>query len=79
MIFCKTARILGFLGVLFGAVRVAVGFLSAQTDQPIEFARMYLGTLTTGEAIDEGLYVILVSIVIGAIGEIGLLLVKARQ
>ena len=79
MLFCKTARFLGILGVLFGALRVGMGILGIYSEQPIEFAKMYLGNVTTGEAIDEGLYRILVSIVIGAIGEIGLQLAKPRQ
>ncbi len=77
--FCKAARIIGYLGVIFGGLRVGMGVLGAVAAEPSsEFARRYLGTATTGEAIEEGFYMIVVSILIGAIGEIGMQLAKPR-
>lgn len=79
MKFCKAAKILGILGVIFGSLRVGMGFLGALAADPSTvFAARYLGTATTGEAIDEGFYMLVIAVVIGAVGEIGLQLAKPR-
>ncbi|MFM2392000.1 MAG: hypothetical protein RLZZ437_3555 [Pseudomonadota bacterium] len=65
-----------FLGILFGLLRVAMGVYIVrefQTAEAIEWAsRRYLGSKTTGEAIDQGIMWALTALVIWMIAKIGL-------
>lgn len=71
MFFTKTARIIAWLGFLLGAFQVVTGFALAITDSDAALVSRYLGTRTTGEAIDRGVYMLLVSVALGTLSDIG--------
>ncbi|GHB47690.1 hypothetical protein GCM10007094_41220 [Pseudovibrio japonicus] len=70
MIFAKLSRIAAYLCLIFGSSQVVLGLIGGSTANYEAFARRYLGTETTGEAIDRGLLAIGLAIVFGAIWEI---------
>lgn len=73
-------RIAAWLLLIFGALRVGVGFFVAgienAEDRAVAAAR-YLGSTTSGEAIDQGLMVALCGIVLGVLVRIGQAAAKA--
>ncbi|WP_134078206.1 hypothetical protein [Rhodovulum visakhapatnamense] len=69
MFFTKTAKAIAWLMVVLGGSHAVLGFAMAILgDQAM--APRYLGTDTTGEAIDEGLKVLLIGAVVGMLAEI---------
>lgn len=78
MIFCKIARILGIAGAVFGLMGVVLGLTVALSDTPAADTARYLGSKSSGEAIDQGILRFVAAVVIGAVGEIGMLLARQR-
>lgn len=68
MIFTKAGREIAWLAVAFGGLRIALGFGLAGGNA--EAARLYLGSATTGEAIDQGLMLVVFGIALGILTEI---------
>jgi hypothetical protein len=72
----RLIKFVAFLGILFGLARVAMGVYivqSFQTAEAIDWAsKRYLGSKTTGEAIDQGIMWAVVALVIWMIAKIGL-------
>jgi hypothetical protein len=78
VIFSHVARILAVLGVILGALRILVGLsiVNGWMGLTADDLGRYTTAATTGEAIDKGIYVILASVVIGTLAEVGLALRK---
>lgn len=73
MIFTRAGRVLAWLLAAFGTLHAALGFIIASMDDPAEQSRAaleYLGRGTTGEAIDQGLYVAFIGVALGILAEI---------
>jgi hypothetical protein len=84
MFFCKLGRVLAWIGLVGGVLRLAMGFSVASIDDPTQRAdavARYLGNsaLTTGEHIDRMILFILGAIVLGVLSEIGLMRSRARE
>jgi len=68
------ANIVAWLALLLGVIRIAVGLLVASQDDPVAraaAASRYLGSATSGEAIDQGIMVFLFGLVLGILVKIG--------
>ncbi|MEP3671586.1 MAG: hypothetical protein ABJM86_01415 [Hyphomicrobiales bacterium] len=76
MFFVKLGKFAAWAILVVGILKFATGFIIATiSDTPetrIAISKRYLGSQTTGEAIDQGLMIILIAIVLG-------LLVKIAQ
>ncbi|NKC15634.1 MAG: hypothetical protein GKR94_26590 [Gammaproteobacteria bacterium] len=69
--YIKATRVLAPLIILFGLLSLLMG-LGVATGVIVEpEPGAYLGSKTSGEAIDKGIYKIITGIVIGTIAEIG--------
>jgi len=68
MFFIRLAQAVAWIGFIFGIMRVIMGFVVANVP---ELQSRHLGANTSGEAIDKGVLVILVAIVIGVLAQIG--------
>lgn len=80
MFFTKLGRIVAWLIFGLSIFRVAFGLLLAFTaDDPASAAQRYLGKVNTGEAINEGIYVIGIAIALGILTEISSNLSKENQ
>lgn len=77
MFFSKVARMIAILGLLLGLVNIGIAALviSQPTPEQREAAlKAFMPSYsTTGEAIDRAIYVILGSIALGTLAEIGIL------
>lgn len=74
MTFVRLGRVLAWALLLIGAMRVGVGFFVATAfSDPATYAaatRRYIGSGTTGDAIDQGLVVFAAGIVVGLLTHI---------
>lgn len=70
MFFTRVGYVVAWLLVIGGGLRAAMGFMIAQSDDYQELAQRYLGSSTTGEAIDRGLLVFLIGVSVGMVAEI---------
>ena len=74
MMFTRLGTIIAYIGLGLGILRVAMGFfIAAMFDDAASYAaasRRYLGSASTGEAIDSGVFYIVVSIALGVLCEI---------
>ena len=74
MALSKLARFVGWILMLNGVAGALAGFLIATgATQPETAIQYYFGTRTTGEVIDKGLMYAVVGMLIGVLGEIGVL------
>lgn len=67
-------HIVAWLALVFGLLRLGVGFFVASFDDPMaraEAAAQYLGSSTSGEAMDQGIMVAVFGIVLGVMVKIG--------
>ncbi len=70
MFFAKLSRIIAYLLLVAGSLRLLLGVIGASSVDHQAFARRYLGTTTTGEAIDGSLKLIAIGIVFGIFWEV---------
>jgi hypothetical protein len=71
MFFTRVGVVVAWLALLLGASRFAMGMLVAFKLYPAEFeASRYLGSTTPGEAVNQGLLVLLIAIALGILTEI---------
>ena len=74
MFFTHLGKIIAHLGFWSGLLKVVFGFFFAfrypEMEQNMFVARRYLAAATTGEAINEGVTVILGSVALGILAEI---------
>lgn len=67
-------NIVAWLALVLGALRMALGVFVASFDDPATratAAARYLGSATSGEAIDQGIKVFLFGLVLGILVKIG--------
>lgn len=73
MFFPNLAHILAVLALVFGVFRLSIGFYVASIE-PIEAREAararYIGSRSTGQAIDQGMYVILFATALGTLAAI---------
>lgn len=69
MFFTKVGRVIAWLLVVAGGLRAALGFAVAFSGNQA-LAPFYLGTDTSGEAINRGLLVLLIGVSVGMVAEI---------
>ena len=75
MFFTKLGRVLAWAMFVFGVFKVALGFAIASIDDAQEKASAiarYLGSGTTGHAIDQGQLGIFAAIALGILAEISI-------
>lgn len=74
MIFTRLGTIIAYVGLGLGILRVAMGFFIAtvfnDADSYVAASKRYLGSASTGEAIDSGVFYIVVSVALGVVCEI---------
>lgn len=74
MFFTRIGTLLAYIGFGLGIIRTALGFSIAlgteNMDSNIAAAQRYLAASNTGEAINEGLTYIIVSVALGILCEI---------
>ena len=69
MFFTRAGRIVAWLAIIFGGMRIATALLVLQSGDP-NLAPHLLGSKTTGQAIDQGLYAAIFGIVVGVLTDI---------
>lgn len=69
MFFTSAGRVIAWLAILSGGTRVAIALFVIQAGDP-DFMPRYLGSGTTGQAIDQGLYILIFGIAIGILTDI---------
>lgn len=77
--FTKTARIIAWCVTILGILRVAMGVLVINSEPSTVAAARFLGSKTTGEAIDQGLYWFACGILIGVLTEISYSVANAKE
>ena len=75
-LYINATRVLAPLIIIFGAISLLMGLGVASGIIIEPEPGRYLGSNTSGQAIDKGIYRIIAGIVVGAIGEIGNFLFK---
>lgn len=70
MFFTRIGGIVAWLAFVVGALRVAMGLFVAFSESREELAPYFLGSRTSGEAIDRGLMVLVFGIGLGILVEI---------
>lgn len=73
MFFIRAGSIMAWGAVILSAFKLTVGLWIALTldkEQMIAASKLYLGTATSGEAIDEGLIMLAAGIIVGLLVEI---------
>jgi hypothetical protein len=79
MIFTKLCRIVAFLVVGFGLMRLGMGILLATTYEPGTDLSLFIGRRTTGQVIDQGVYAIVAGIVLGTLTDISRAVQSSKQ
>ena len=79
MFYTKIGRGIAILAIIFGVLRVALGFAIATGVMIEPTPGRYLGTSSSGEAIDQGLYVVLFGIILGILTDISRSLAKRQE
>ena len=78
----QSGPILAIAAIVFGLLRIVMGF-SIATIEPAdvkEAARArYLGSSTTGQAIDRGIYTILFAVALGTLAEISFQIKRVHE
>lgn len=69
MLFTRLGQLVAWLAVLFGVLRAGMGFGIASSDNYQALAARYLGS-STGEAINQGLVILVVGIGVGILTDI---------
>jgi len=67
--YTKTAKVISVILLFMGIMRVFMGVIVASSEDPVTNAALYLGNSNSGEAVNEGLLVFFVSIVLGVLTE----------
>jgi hypothetical protein len=79
MFYTKVARVVAAIAFVLGGLGVLMGFSVATglTSEPTP--GYYLGSKTSGQAIDRGIYYILFAIVVGVLSEISQSLSRTKR
>jgi hypothetical protein len=81
LMFLHLGSMVAWLALIFGTLRLGAGFFVASFDGAearAAAAARYLGSATSGEAIDRGLAVFVFGVVLGVLVEIGRSLKRER-
>lgn len=70
MLFTVLGRAAATLIFLFGIFRIVAGVTAAMSNDPMAAAARYLGSSTSGQAIDSGIEMIFYALVLGTLAEI---------
>ncbi len=70
MLFTVLGRAAATLILLFGIFRIVAGVTAAMSNDPMAAAARYLGSSTSGQAIDSGIEMIFYALVLGTLAEI---------
>ncbi len=70
MFFTRAGRIVAWMAIILGGLRIATAILVLMTDDPSAAAPMLLGSKSTGQAIDQGIYAIIFGVVVGVLTDI---------
>ena len=70
MLFTVLGRAAATLILLFGIFRIVAGVTVAMSNDPMAAAARYLGSSTSGQAIDSGIEMIFYALVLGTLAEI---------
>ena len=79
MLFTVLGRAAATLMLLFAIFRIAAGLTVAMSDNPAALAARYLGSSTSGQAIDGGIELIFYALVLGTITEISRNMAAAKK
>jgi len=70
MIYIKLASFIAALALILGTLNILMGIFIIMSDMSAVDAVRYLGTKTTGELIDRGIYTVLFAVTLGVLIEI---------
>jgi hypothetical protein len=80
MFFSHLARILAVIGIIFGTLRIIIGVQIAQGTLSSDALTRYApDSSSSGEVIDKGVLVVLVSIALGTLAEISFSIRRRSQ
>lgn len=79
MLFTVMGRAAATLILLFAIFRIVAGVTAATSDDPVATAARYLGSSTSGQAIDSGIELIFYALVLGTLTEISRTLTAAKK
>lgn len=81
MFFSHGARVIAVLGLIFGTLQVLKGVAIANEWAGLskDDLSRYTAAATTGEVIDQGIYVFLAAVALGTLAEIGLAIRKNNR
>jgi len=66
-VFIRLAKIVSWLALILGSLRVATVLFVLLTDDPQVATRMLLGSHNTGYYMDQGIYAVVFAIVLGVL------------
>ena len=78
MFFTRAARVLAWLAIIYAVVRIALAVFVIQSGDP-SLVHRYIGSGTTGQAIDRALYVLVFGIALGVLADISRSVAKATD
>ena len=70
MFYTKFAKIISVIMLFIGITQIILGFVVINSEDPKLAAARYLGSHTSGEAIDKGFLYIFIAISLGVLAEI---------
>ena len=79
MFFTYLGVLVAVLAFILGVLQIAMGFDLTTANLPDAEIRQYLGSKTTGQAIDRGFLYILFSIVLGVLTDISRSIAKSKK
>lgn len=79
MPFTVLGRAAATLILIFAIFRIVAGVTAATSDDPVAAATRYLGSSTSGQAIDSGIELIFYALVLGTLAEISRTLAAAKK
>ena len=77
MSFSKVARVMAFLGLMFGILEIVMGFTLVSWGISGEALGRYTSAPTTGALIDRGCLIVLVAVALGTLAEIAIAVRKS--
>ena len=76
MFYTHLAKIASAIILFLGTSRVLLGFIVISSDDSKQSAALFLGRHTSGEAIDQGFFYILIALALGVLTEISIAIHK---
>jgi hypothetical protein len=79
MMFTKLGRILAVLAILLGVLRITMAVMVLLSEDPARAASYLLGSKSTGQALDQGIYTIVFGVLVGVLTDISRSLISFRE